>query len=151
MVGRILNATAIGIISGIVLGVVLKVIEAQTTKKVYTLLLNIDFIPILNSIQFGEMGEFLFHLLFSIILSFIYMSWTEKSNSNSAITYFLKASIVTFPTVLLYFPLSFLAIKEVPAINDVQSIMYWTFGHFIYVITLSVLVYFQQKKPRSIG
>ncbi|MFE8703690.1 hypothetical protein ACFYKX_24280 [Cytobacillus sp. FJAT-54145] len=149
MVSRILNATVIGIISGIVLGAVLKVIEEQTTKKVYTLLLNIDFIPILNSIQFGEMGEFLFHLLFSIILSFIYMSWTEKSSPNSALAYFVKASIVTFPTILLYFPLSFLALKEVPAINDIQSIMFWTFGHFMYVIALSVLVYLQQKKPRS--
>ena len=55
-----------------VLGFFLKLLETITNLKVYTLLLNIDFIPILGDINFPEWIEFSFHIIISVILAFIF-------------------------------------------------------------------------------
>ena len=51
---------SIGMFSGIILGLCLKWIEWLTGKQVYTLLLNVDFIPIIGPIQWPEWVEFVF-------------------------------------------------------------------------------------------
>ena len=38
----------------------------MTGYKVYTLLLNIDYIPILNEFKFPEVVEVIFHLIVSV-------------------------------------------------------------------------------------
>jgi len=58
-----------GIVSGIVLTIFMKMIEQLTLYKVYTLLLNVDYIPILNRYQFSEIIEVGFHIAISIVLS----------------------------------------------------------------------------------
>src|SRR5699024_12440590 len=60
-----------GIISGAIIGVLFNVIESITGVKVYRLLVNIYFIAIVGEIQFSEGIEFLFHLIVSVILTYI--------------------------------------------------------------------------------
>ena len=63
-----------GFISGLFLGLFLKVIQHQFGIKVYTLLLNVDYIPVLKEIKFPEIIEFSFHLLISIVFEFLIRS-----------------------------------------------------------------------------
>lgn len=58
-----------GMLSGIFLGLFLKMIEISTDIKVYTLLLNVDYFPILKNYNFPESIEFVFHLIISGILA----------------------------------------------------------------------------------
>ncbi|PWW29578.1 hypothetical protein DFO73_104218 [Cytobacillus oceanisediminis] len=74
-----------GFVSGIFLGLFLKVIEVMSGVKVYTLLLNVDYIPILKNYSFPEFVEFLLHLIISVIVaaalfSIIKISMGTKAN-----------------------------------------------------------------------
>src|SRR5699024_11796194 len=61
-------------------GFFLKILELITDLKVYTLLLNIDFIPILGNINFPEWIEFSFHIIISVILTYIFYYFVVKNN-----------------------------------------------------------------------
>ena len=67
-----------GLISGLFLGLFLKVIQHQFGIGVYTLLLNVDYIPVLKEIKFPEIIEFSFHLLISIVLGPILLYVVKK-------------------------------------------------------------------------
>jgi hypothetical protein len=58
-----------GLISGLVLAVLLKITESFTHLKVYTLLLNVDYIPYFNTFAFPELIEVGFQLIVSIALA----------------------------------------------------------------------------------
>lgn len=130
----------IGVFSGILLGLVLKLIESLTEVRVYTLLLNVDFIPFIGSIMWGETLEFVFHVLISISIAFIFVYLAHQFHIGESLPkLFLLSFIICLPTFPLYFLLSSLAIKEVPVWNDWLAFIYWGFAHFIYVWTLPVL------------
>ena len=48
---HLVNSLYIGIFSGILLGLLMKFIQSVTNVKVYTLLLNVDFIPIFGKVK----------------------------------------------------------------------------------------------------
>lgn len=58
-----------GLAAGSLLGIYLKFIEHFTSFNVYTLLLNVDYIPGLNRLELPEWVEFLLHLAISVLLS----------------------------------------------------------------------------------
>src|SRR5699024_5788742 len=70
----------VGILTSFVLGFFLKILELITDLKVYTLLLNIDFIPILGNINFPEWIEFSFHIIILVILTYIFYYFVVKNN-----------------------------------------------------------------------
>lgn len=139
MVRRSLKAILLGGISGLVLGLLFKWIETMMNIKIYTLLLNIDFMPLIGKIHWGEPLEFVFHTLFSCIISYIYILIIEVKKVRYLKNYLFWALIVTIPTIPLYFPLSNLAIKDVPANNNFCSVLFWTIGHIIYALILGWL------------
>ena len=57
--------------SGVALGLFLNLIESVIGLKVYTLLLNVDYIPILKNFKLSELIEFLLHLVVSVVLSLV--------------------------------------------------------------------------------
>ncbi|CAM3958823.1 hypothetical protein [Mesobacillus zeae] len=63
-----IKGAAAGLVSGVFLGLFLKVIEFSTSEKVYTLLLNVDYVPVLKRYQFSELVEFVLHLIVSVVL-----------------------------------------------------------------------------------
>ncbi|WP_200416122.1 hypothetical protein [Virgibacillus salexigens] len=65
---RWITLTIIGAAAGLGIAAVLKLIQAFTEKQVYTLLLNVDYIPVLKDLSFDELGEVILHLLVSILL-----------------------------------------------------------------------------------
>ena len=130
----------IGLLSGILLGLILKSIEHFTNVGVYTLLLNVDFLPIMGSIKWSESAEFFFHVLISIIIAIVFVNLAQRFKIEEHFYQLLLLSfLICLPTFLLYFILSSLAIKEVPAWNDWIAFTYWSFGHLIYVWIMAFL------------
>ena len=145
----IINSIFVGILSGIVLGLLLKLIESISQIHIYTLLLNVDFIPIINQIEWSEPIEFLFHIVISICISFVFIFFADLLNlQNSLGKLWLLSLILCLPTLGLYFVLSLLAVQEVPAWNDWQVFTYWTIAHLIYAWVLALL-YLKTQKKRS--
>ncbi|WP_052302381.1 hypothetical protein [Bacillus sp. SG-1] len=134
----LLKGSILGIISGVILGIILKITEILTKLKVYTLLLNIDFIPVAGDINWPELMEFLFHLIVSVFLGILFYYLASRLNFDNKQRFFLAAGL-TFPALLLYFPLSILAEKDVPALNDWAALFYWSTGHLLYAVCLTLL------------
>ncbi|MGB7998675.1 MAG: hypothetical protein WCF60_01035 [Anaerobacillus sp.] len=146
MSGRIKLGLLAGTISGIVLGLILKSIQAITGELVYTLLLNVDFIPIIGGKNLPELIEFGFHLIISLIVgivfSFVSFHFFKDRNKAQAIL----AYVLTLPTVFLYFPLTYLAIKPTPDLFNMTAFSYWTFGHVIYAGVLFAVYRMNEKR-----
>ncbi|KRD84317.1 hypothetical protein ASE51_16520 [Bacillus sp. Root147] len=136
---------SIGMLSGIILGLCLKWIEWLTGKQVYTLLLNVDFIPIIGPIQWPEWVEFVFHLLIAVVIGIVFVYIVGKLNNMSIRKIVLCSFLLTLPTIPLYFPLTLLALKPTPAVDDAVAIFYWTAGHLIFAAAL-VLGYIILKR-----
>ncbi|MCI2253238.1 hypothetical protein L2D08_02530 [Domibacillus sp. PGB-M46] len=131
-----------GTAGGIVLGFFLKTAEWLTGKKVYTLLLNVDFIPLLNRIAWPEWMEFFFHLLLSFSITAVFLGLLFKTKRP-----FTTAFVLMLPTVFLYYPLSILSHKPVAAPYDGQAFGWWAAGHALYALVLGL--YGQQKIKRE--
>ncbi|QHE61161.1 hypothetical protein FHE72_09080 [Rossellomorea vietnamensis] len=134
---------AVGIISGTILGLFLKWIQGLTGIKVYVLLLNVDFIPVFAS-TLPEWLEFSLHLLVSCGIGLVFVFLMEKLNVSSRGAWILSL-LLTFPTVFLYFPLSYLAVQDVPGLFDEMAITFWTIGHLLYGLSLPPLYQFFTK------
>lgn len=134
----IVKATLAGVLSGILLGVFMKGIERVTEVKVYTLLLNIDYIPIINRIAFPEIIEFLFHIIISILLSIILLMIIryKRLNPKKVISFVLLVSIVVG---LLLFPTTALS-ERTPDLASISALIYWLIGHALYGAVLGVLL-----------
>jgi len=127
---------SIGMLSGIILGLCLKWIEWLTGKQVYTLLLNVDFIPIIGPIQWPESVEFVFHLFIAVAIGIVFVYIVGKLNNMSIRKIVLCSFLLTLPTIPLYFPLTLLALKPTPAVDDAVAIFYWTAGHLVFTAAL---------------
>ncbi|NQD68651.1 hypothetical protein HP456_22345, partial [Bacillus haikouensis] len=130
-----IKGTGIGIASGTLLGLILKFLQSLTGIKVYALLLNVDFIPYMGKVRWSEWEEFLFHLFISCIIGIIFTISIHHFNLSGRMIWAL-AFIVTLPAFLFYFPLSFMAIKEVPSPYDSGGIFLWLIGHLVYGVSL---------------
>ncbi len=136
-IGKVLRlGISIGMLSGIILGLCLKWIEWLTGKQVYTLLLNVDFIPIIGPIQWPEWVEFVFHLLIAAAIGIVFVYIVGKLNNMSIRKIVLCSFLLTLPTIPLYFPLTLLALKPTPAVDDAVAIFYWTAGHLVFTAAL---------------
>ena len=143
---RILQGLVTGLISGTVLGLFLKLVETLTKLKVYTLLLNIDFIYIG---YIPEILEFIIHLAVSVIIGIIFVFFTHSLRLIQMKQQVLLSCFLTLPTVFLYFPLTILAIKETPDILDFTAILWWTLGHLLYALILPIPLRFFSKSTKK--
>ncbi|RCW69719.1 hypothetical protein [Saliterribacillus persicus] len=127
----------LGTISGFVLGFFLWSIEELFHLKVYTLLLNVDFIPLLSDINLTIVGEWFLHLIISWAISLVFLLFlTKKSRTNRQV--YIVAGLLCGGAALSYFPLTFLANKETPALFDGFAIVTWMIGHVIYGLILII-------------
>ncbi|ETT38875.1 hypothetical protein NSQ20_07445 [Paenibacillus sp. FSL K6-1122] len=120
-----------GILSGVVLGFFLKMIQAITGEKVYTLLLNIDFVPGLPP-TLPEFIEFSLHLIVSVVIGIFYLWWVRHSGRPM-----IKGILLGAVSSLLYIPLSQMS-SRVPDLYDVSAILYWIVGHLLFGIVLGL-------------
>ncbi|MDT9721214.1 hypothetical protein QVE09_20125 [Paenibacillus sp. ClWae2A] len=120
-----------GILSGVVLGFFLKMIQTYTGEQVYTLLLNIDFVPGLPP-TLPEIIEFSLHLIVSVVIGIFYLWWVRHSGRPM-----FKGIMLGAVSSLLYIPLSQLS-SRVPDLYDVSAILYWIVGHLLFGIMLGL-------------
>lgn len=147
---KVLKGIWIGFWSGLLLGLLLKWIQRVTGEQVYTLLLNVDFIPFVGKINWSEPVEFAFHLAISLLISIAYVYLAKRRNySFGQLT--LLSLLLCIPTFILFFPLSSLAIRtDVPALTDVGAYLYWILAHLTYALALPVLYKtFERKNAES--
>ncbi|MFD2213007.1 hypothetical protein [Metabacillus endolithicus] len=139
---RIFQGIVTGLISGTVLGLFLKLVETITNLKVYTLLLNIDFIYIG---YIPEILEFIVHLAVSVMIGIIFVFLTHFLKLVKVKQQVLLSCFLTVPTVFLYFPLTIVSIKETPELLDFTAILWWTLGHLLYALILPIPLRFFSK------
>ncbi|QUG43368.1 hypothetical protein KD050_09155 [Psychrobacillus sp. INOP01] len=128
-----------GTIAGLVLTLFFKVIQFITEYKVYTLLLNIDYIPVLNQFKFPEVVEVAFHLIISIVVSLILFFLIRQFKKKSVTRMIAFCISCSFVIGALYFPTTFLS-ERTPAITSLPSLGYWMLGHVLYGYILGILL-----------
>lgn len=138
----ILRGTLIGIISGVLLGLFLKWIESLTGFKVYTLLLNVDYITFLNELHLNELADFSLHLIVSIALVIVIMILIQIRKWNKRRQFWHVIWINGVIGLLLY-PMTTVLSERTPEIFDIGAISWWVIGHLLYGVIVAIML---QKK-----
>ncbi len=128
-----------GLVSGLVLAVLLKVTESVTHLKVYTLLLNVDYIPYINTFAFPELIEIGFHLIVSIALAVCLYLLFIQLQITSRKQIILICTIVCFIIGVALFPTTTLS-DRTPDFTSIPSFLYWIAGHIIFGFVLGYLL-----------
>ncbi|CAH0345948.1 hypothetical protein [Bacillus sp. CECT 9360] len=131
MVKPILKGMLAGLGSGILLAIIMKYVELYTEKKIYSLLLNIDFIPLTERIQGNEPIELVLHLLVSSGFGVFFVLLKPKFANKRVLTFLL-----ILPAILLYFPLSYISRSEITSAADLFSFLLWSAAHVVYALIL---------------
>ena len=139
-----LQIIAIGVLTSFVLGFVLKLFEYLTDLKVYTLLLNIDFIPIMGEIKFPEWIEFSFHIIISILLTYIFYYLMKKKKWNWQGILF-NVSLGNMLIGLLIYPITLLS-DRTPPFFSIFALNFWLISHLFYGISMSLLFIFIENR-----
>ncbi|MCY8231249.1 hypothetical protein [Priestia endophytica] len=125
-----------GIISGIIMSVFLKGIEELTHLRVYTLLLNVDYIPLLKRVTSNEPLELILHLIVAVIVSVVWFVVLRKINltkKKSRIATIMMAMCIG----LLLYPSTIMS-ERTPSFSSLPSLGFWLLGHLIFGILLSL-------------
>jgi hypothetical protein len=120
-----------GALSGIVLGLTMKLLEQITGSAVYVLLLNIDFISWLPG-QMNEWMEFALHMLVSLPLGILYLSLLSLWRSPAGLSFGMSLAVACCTWV----PLAQLS-GRTPDIDDFQALLWWLIGHLVYGAVLA--------------
>ena len=127
---------SIGIISGLILGGYLKIIEWFTGKKIYVLLMNIDYFPVIGRMEINAVTEFGLHLFVSVLLVFvIYFLFLKWNIVTRSLPYILGNALIGG---ILY--ITTILSERTPAIDDLSALTYWICGHILYGIIVWFLV-----------
>ncbi|SEM25807.1 hypothetical protein SAMN04488688_110212 [Paenibacillus sp. cl141a] len=127
-----------GIAAGILLGLFLKIIEHITSLEVYTLLLNVDYVPLLNELKLSELVEFALHLVISILLSIALAIFLKQKNWSRRRSLFW-VSLACLAVGLLLYPTTVLS-DRTPELSDPAALLFWLAGHLLYGIALGWLL-----------
>ncbi|WP_179232631.1 hypothetical protein [Paenibacillus rigui] len=134
-----------GLVSGVGLALFLKAVQAMTGSRVYTLLLNVDFVP-WNELMgrpvlpLPEWFEFSLHLIVSFIIGVVFVeglrieaAWKVTWSARSfAWTWGALLGLIPIP---LYVPLSLLS-ERTPRLDDGEAWCWWAAGHLLYGLLL---------------
>lgn len=137
----LLSGIITGMVTGVFLGFFLKSVQALSGEKVYTLLLNIDFVPGLPA-HLPEWFEFSLHLAVSIVIGIFYIWWIKCSGRP-----IIRGIILGAISSLLYIPLAPLS-PRVPDLNDTGAILYWVAGHLLFGTLLGICGKYVLAKKR---
>ncbi len=109
-----------------------------TGYKVYTLLMNVDYIPILKEYIFPAWVEFMFHLIIAVILAYVivWVAWKKHYTRKQLIRFTIVVNIII--AIALY-PTTALS-DRTPALFSFPSFGLWLVAHIAYGIVLGVLL-----------
>ncbi|GBF74496.1 hypothetical protein PA598K_02844 [Paenibacillus sp. 598K] len=128
----LLRGTTAGLLSGVALGLLLKAIEQWSGSKVYTLLLNVDFIPWLPE-ALPEWLEFAMHLVVAVPLGWAcaYLAVRYGRPLRFGAATGLAAAVLTWA------PLTALS-DRTPDTADIGALRWWLAAHLIYGLVLGL-------------
>lgn len=133
------KVSIIGIVAGLLLALFFKVMETTSGHKVYTLLLNIDYIPVLNTVQFPEIVEVGFHIIISIgvcLFLFFFIRFKKITQSKRIIRFCVFVNVLI---AILYYPTTLLS-ERTPAFKNLWALVFWIIGHIGYGWGVGVLL-----------
>lgn len=129
-----------GIIPGLLFALFFKIIESLRGAKVYTLILNVDYIPFFKNYTYPESIEVLFHLIISVILTACLFLLFDKLRMTSRKNMFKYTIFINLAIGLFIYPTTMLS-NRTPEITDLTALFYWLLGHVIYGYLLSIFIY----------
>ncbi|MEK4298448.1 hypothetical protein MKY30_03375 [Oceanobacillus sp. FSL W8-0428] len=117
-----------GILSGFVLGGFLYVFQQWTAIPVYTLLMNVDYFPVLGSMYLPDWIEISLHLLVSTsVVWVLYLLLKMKKLEQRLALYLLCNGVIG----LIIFPTTILS-DRTPEIDNIWAWIIWLSGHMVY-------------------
>lgn len=133
---QLLKLTAIGIISGTVLILALRIVLELTGNTAYILLFNFDYIPLINDLKPVWLFGYIFHFV-TCIVSVIALFYILKPRGlhKDILPYVI---VYTFGGGALFF-LTALSHKP-PAADDGMAWIYWTLGHAAFGYVVGTLI-----------
>lgn len=126
----------IGIVSGGIFGLLLRVIEDLTDKKVYTLLMNVDYFPLLKDLKLNEVVEFSFHIIVSIIVVIVLYYGLRKMGREEQVSPYIWLNLLIGG--LLYLTTTFS--ERTPQLTDMIALIYWLIGHAIFGVLVGIMI-----------
>ncbi|MFD1172593.1 hypothetical protein [Oceanobacillus picturae] len=138
-----LSLAFIGIISGLFLGAFLWVVQIITTKNVYTLLINVDYIPVLKEWNMHPITELVLHLIVSVIVVFLLYAIFKRWNMQYRVLPYVLANGVI--GVLLYGTTAFST--RTPDLLDYFAIFCWILGHLLYGVIVGIFLQKLERMP----
>lgn len=136
----VIRVLCIGSISGIALSAWMYLWQQITALKVYTLLLNVDFIPFIRQVDWNDYMLNFFHIIISWAIVLIYILLNKKRGRSR----WLIGIGLSLSAACVYFPLSLLANQHIPSVDNGWAIIIWFSGHILYgllVVKLTDLFY----------
>jgi hypothetical protein len=130
--GMFVRILLIGSIAGLILSGWMFLWQQLTGIRVYTLLMNVDFIPLLKQVEWNQLLLNLFHLIISWAIVPVYIMLKRRLTVNKWLIGMIMSTVVAG----VYFPLVMLAVKPVPAMGDGYALFIWYTGHLLYGIFL---------------
>lgn len=134
----LLKSVLYGLIAGLFLAALFKLIEYATSFKVYTLLLNVDYIPYINTFILPEFIEVSLHLIVSVALAICLYLLIIFTNILSPIKIIFLCMFVCFFIGAALFPTTALSTRT-PPVTSLPSFSYWILGHIMYGAILGML------------
>lgn len=127
---------SIGIISGIVLALFLKIVQLVTGNSIYYLLFDTSYIPILKELKPTWLVETIFHFtscIISIIALYYLLSFIrlEKKIRIYVLVFGIGSGCLYFLTLFS---------TKTPAASNLRAFLYWTIAHMLFSLTAGVLI-----------
>ncbi|WP_068776182.1 hypothetical protein [Paenibacillus sp. FJAT-26967] len=130
-----------GLVPGIILGLMFKTVEFYRLARVYTLLLNVDFIPGFHR-DLPEWFEFSLHLAVSLGLGAAFAVLLRRYSRP-----WLLGLLLGLVPVPLFVPLTLLSART-PEISDRAALFWWIAGHLLYGLLLGLLGRIMSRKHK---
>lgn len=133
---HIVNAS---IIAGVVLTLFLKLVQFMTTERVYTLLLNVDYLPVLKNYIFPEWIEVGFHLVVSVAVGICFYIFFNKKKIDEPQKQLMYTVCCSLLIGLVLFPTTYFSLRT-PSIKSGTALFYWLIGHALFGYVLGLLL-----------
>ncbi|MDO3408226.1 hypothetical protein QWJ34_00445 [Saccharibacillus sp. CPCC 101409] len=140
---RIAEYAAAGLAAGAVLGFLLKAVQSLSGHRVYRLLLNADYVPVLNRFHLNEAAEFGIHLLISAGLCIVLgLLWRRKARAvlPSPVRMASVTAVIGLAVGLLLYPTTLLSAGGTPPIDSLPALAWWLAVHLVYGAAAGLLL-----------
>lgn len=126
------------IVTGTIFGFLALAVENKTNVKVYTLLMNVDYIPILKGFSFPVWVEFSYHLIVCIVITYAlyfiarHVRWTKRQVFHVSIGVNVLIAFLLFPTTALS--------ERTPSWTSIEALGWWVVLHAFYGVLVGIFL-----------